>query len=308
MIFMGTPDFAVPSLLKLAEAGADIPLVVTQPDRPSGRGKKVNSPPVKLAAEKLGIPVYQPEKTKDPEVIEHIRSYGAECAVVVAYGQILTQAFLDSFPLGAINVHASLLPRHRGAAPINRAILEGDAKTGVSIMLLDSGMDTGPVLSRLETPIQERESFGEVHDRLAELGPGLLLETLREWKRGAVAPQPQDEALATNAPPIRKAELRLAWDLPARRIVDTIRAFEPWPGAFGIFQGKRVKFFRATLMSLSAEGESGKIVGQTEEGLAILGGDGRALVVGELQMEGQRRMSADEFLRGRSMPPGSCLE
>lgn len=308
LIFMGTPDFAVPSLTKLIDAGVTVRLVVTQPDRPSGRGLKPGSSPVKITAEKFGVPVFQPPKVRGAEPIERIRSYGAECAVVVAFGQILPQAFLDCFPLGVLNVHASLLPLYRGAAPIHRAILAGERSTGVSIMLLDAGMDTGPVFSQRAIPVSERDTFGVVHDRLAEMGADLLIETLEAWGKGLISPLPQENEAASYAPPLKKEELRVAWGLSARRIVDVIRAFDPWPGAFGFLQGKRVKFFGASIRDLRVEGEPGTIVGQMMKELAVVAGDGQVLSVAGLQMEGQRRMSADEFLRGRPMAVGSRLE
>ena len=308
LIFLGTPDFAVPSLKALMSAQAPIVLVVTQPDRPSGRGKKLSAPPVKVLAESSGIPVYQPQRIKEREAIEHIRSYGAECSVVVAYGQLLPQAFLDLFALGTLNVHGSLLPAYRGAAPLQRCLLAGEDRSGISIMLLDAGMDTGPVLSRRELPLAEHETFGSLHDKMARVGAELLLETLREWKAGRIIPVAQEDSLATYAPPIRKVEGRLLWNEPARRIVDTIRAFDPLPGAYGFFHGRRVKFFQAELLPWEGEGGAGEIVGCMERGLVVLGGDGRGLVVGELQLEGQRRLGAAELLRGHAMPVGSFLE
>lgn len=308
LIFMGTPDFAVPSLKQLHDAGADVRLVVTQPDRPSGRGKKLTPPPVKLLAEKLEIPVYQPAKIRAEGVLEHILSFEAECAAVVAYGQILPQPFLDGHPLGALNVHASLLPRYRGAAPIQRSILAGDTVTGVSIMLLDVGMDTGPVLAQKEIPILPEDTLGVLHDKLALLGAELLCETLKKWKAGELRPQPQDDRLATNAPPLAKGEWRISWNAPAHRIVNTIRAFDPWPGAYGFYGGKRVKCFHASLLNWKGEGEAGEVVGFMENGLVVLGGDRMAVSIGELQWEGQRRMAAEEFLRGRPMPPGSRFD
>jgi len=308
LVFMGTPEFAVPSLRKLAEAGAPILLVVTQPDRPSGRGKKVTLPPIKLLAQELGIPVFQPDRVRKPEAIDRIRSAGAECAVVVAFGQILPQALLDVFPLGALNVHASLLPKYRGAAPVHRAILEGDSGTGISVMLLDAGMDTGPVLTRRGLEIGDRETFGELHDRLAAEGAELLIETLKGWKAGSVAAEPQDDAHASYAPPLGKEQFRLEWTQPAERIVSRIRAFDPQPGAFFMCGGKRVKCFRASLLSLRTAGQGGEVVGLQAGGLVVLGGDGRSLLIGELQMEGQRRVSAPEFVRGRPLPPGTRLE
>jgi methionyl-tRNA formyltransferase len=308
LIFMGTPDFAVPSLRKLVETGSDIPLVVTQPDRPSGRGKKTRPSPVKVLADALHIPVYQPERMRGEGVVERVRAYGAECAVVVAYGQILPRVFLDAFPLGTLNVHASLLPRHRGAAPIHRAILGGDDSTGVTIMLLDEGMDTGPMLSKREIPIGEDDTLGTMHDKLARLGADLLSETLREWKAGIVKPRPQDDRSATYAPPIRKEELRLAWHLPAKRIVDAIRAFDPVPGAHAFYEGRRMKCFKASLLGWEGKGEAGEVAGGTDKGLVVLGGDGRALSIGELQLEGQKRISAPDFLRGHPIPAGSRLQ
>jgi methionyl-tRNA formyltransferase len=308
LIFMGTPEFAVPSLKALTSVEAPVLLVVTQPDRRSGRGRKLSAPPVKVLAESAGIPVYQPQRIRERQAIEHIRSYGAECAVVVAYGQLLPQAFLDLFALGAINVHGSLLPAYRGAAPLQRCLLAGENRTGISIMLLDAGMDTGPVLSQQEVLLADDETFGRLYDRMAGIGAELLLRTLRDWKAGRVVPVAQDDSVATNAPPILKAEGRLQWHEPAWRIVNTIRAFDPLPGAYGFFQGQRVKFFQAALLSWKGEGRSGEIVGGMERGLVVLGGDGQGLVVGELQLEGQRRLPAAEFLRGHVMPAGSLLE
>jgi methionyl-tRNA formyltransferase len=308
LIFLGTPEFAAPSLKGLVRVKAPVLLAVTQPDRPSGRGKKLNAPPVKLLAESSGIPVYQPQRIREREALEHIRSCGAECAVVVAYGQILPQAFLDSFALGAINVHGSLLPAYRGAAPLQRCLLAGEKRTGISIMVLDAGMDTGPVLSQRELWLAEDETYGSLYDKMASLGAELLLDTLREWKAGRAIPVAQEEPLATYAPPVLKAEGRVRWDGPAQRIVNTIRAFDPLPGAYGFFRGQRLKLFRAALLPWKGEGRAGEVVGCMETGLVVLGGDGQGLVVGELQLEGQRRMPAAGFLCGHAMPAGSFLE
>jgi len=308
IVFLGTPDFAVPPLRLLISRGAPILAAVTQPDRPRGRGARMAAPQVKRIAEGAGIPVYQPERIREQAALDRLRSVNAECAVVVAYGQILPQAVLDLFPLGAINVHGSLLPLHRGAAPIQRAILAGDTKTGVSIMLLDAGMDTGPVLSRQEVPIEEDDCFGTVHDKLALLGADLLCETLKAWKAGAVRPVAQVDASATYAPPIRKEEIRLDWRLPAHRIVNAIRAFDPSPGAFTVLGGKRLKCFGAKLLPWREASRSpGETVGEMESGLVVLGGDGVALSIGSLQLEGHRRLAAAEFLRGHPVPPGTSL-
>ncbi len=298
----------MPCLRKLLDCEADICLVITQPDRPSGRGRKISEPFVKILANKAGIPVYQPERIRGGEVIEKIRLCGAQCAVVVAFGQILPQAFLDTFALGTLNVHGSLLPKYRGAAPIQRAILAGESETGISIMLLDAGMDTGPVLSQKKVAIGPEDTFGKVYQSLAEEGAGLLVETLRDWTAGELAARIQDEGLATYAPPIEKRELRIDWNSTAKDIINKVRAFDPIPGAWFVLGGKRVKCFRAASFLWTATGSPGEVVGVAESGLVVVGGCGQSLSIGELQMEGQRRMSANEFTLGRPIPAGSFLE
>ncbi len=307
LVFLGTPDFAVPCLRKLLEAGAGVRLVVTQPDRPCGRGRKIRQSPVKTLAIEAGIPIYQPERILGGEV-EKIRAYGAKCAVVVAFGEILPQSFLDIFPLGTLNVHGSVLPRHRGAAPIQRALLAGETLTGVSVMLLDAGMDTGPVLSQKEIAIGPGDTFGTVYGSLAELGAGLLVDTLREWAAGRLAARAQNDGLATYAPPIQKEELRIDWNSSAKDIINRVRAFDPAPGAWFMLGGKRVKCFRASSFSWATTGAPGEVVGMAECGLIVAGGCGQPLCIGELQMEGQRRMPACEFTHGRPMPRGSFLK
>ncbi len=308
LVFLGTPDFAVPSLRKLLESKADVRLVITQPDRASGRGRKIHQSPVKMLAIEAGLPVYQPERVRGTEVIENIRSYGAQCAVVVAFGQVLPQSFLDIFPLGALNIHGSLLPRHRGAAPIQRAILAGENLTGISIMLLDAGVDSGPVLLQKEASFGPEDTFGTVYENLAEKGAELLLDALRGWSAGRISPLPQNSGLATYAPPIRKEELRIHWNSPAKDIINKIRAFDPAPGAWFSLWGKRVKCFRVASVSWAAAGSAGEVIGVADCGLIVAGGCGGALCLGELQMEGMRRMSAGEFTRGRPIPQGSILE
>ncbi len=227
---------------------------------------------------------------------------------MVAYGQIIPQHLLDLFPLGALNIHGSLLPRLRGAAPMQRSILTGERTTGVSIMLLDAGMDTGPVLGRRELQIGESETFGSLHDRMAQEGADFLLEILADWKGGRIAPEPQNEADATYAPPVRKDELKIDWSLPAVQLVNTIRAFDPIPGAFGYWGGRRIKCFGAALSTLRQEGRAGRVLGAGEQGLIVLAGDGIALSIGELQLEGQRRVPASAFLRGHPIHRDTYLE
>lgn len=308
LVFFGTPEFAVPSLHALLSCGASMGLVVTQPDRPKGRGKIMTAPPVKQLALERGIPVFQPVKVRDPSAIEYIASFGADLAVVVAYGQLLPAGLLEVFPLGVINVHASLLPRYRGAAPIQRSLLSGERSTGVSIMLLDEGMDTGPVLSRQETEVEETLNFGVLHDRLASLGAELLCGTLADWKAGRIRPEPQDSSMATYAPPVRKEELKLDWTLPARALVNTIRAFDPVPGAYFLLQGRRVKCFDARVLPWEGKGRAGEVLGLAESGLVIQAGDGVCLSLGSIQLEGQRRLPAADFLRGRVIEAGTLLE
>ncbi|MGA3113916.1 MAG: methionyl-tRNA formyltransferase [Syntrophobacteraceae bacterium] len=308
LVFLGTPNFAVPCLQKLLECNAGVRLVITQPDRPSGRGRKICESPVKTLANEAGIPIYQPERIRGGEVIEKIRAYGAECAVVVAFGQLVPQSFLDIFLLGTLNVHGSLLPRYRGAAPIQRAILAGETLTGISIMLLDAGMDTGPVLAQKEVSIGPEDTFGTVYKTLAEHGAKLLIDTLRDWTAGRLAPLVQDDALATCAPPIHKEELRIDWNSPAKDIINKVRAFDPAPGAWFALGGKRVKCFRAASFPWAATGASGEVVGMADCGLIVAGGCGQSLCIGDLQLEGLRRMRACEFTCGRPIPRGSFLE
>ncbi len=309
LVFLGTPDFAVPCLRKLIECKADVRLVITQPDRASGRGRKIRGSPVKMLAIEAGLPVYQPEGFRGEEAIETVRSYGAQCAVVAAFGQLLPQTFLDIFPLGALNIHGSLLPRRRGAAPIQRAILAGESLTGISIMLLDSGLDTGPVLVRKEVAIGLADSFGTVYKNLSQAGAQLLLEALRDWSAGRLTPVEQDGGLATYDPPIGKEELRINWNSAAKDIINQVRAFDPAPGAWFFLGGKRVKCFRAASVCWAPGGcAGGEVIGTADCGLIVAGGCGEALCLGELQMEGMRRMSAGEFVRGRSIPQGSFLE
>jgi methionyl-tRNA formyltransferase len=258
-------------------------------------------------ANEAGIPIYQPERIRGGEVIEKIRAYGAEYAVVAAFGQILPPSFLDIFPMGTLNVHGSLLPRYRGAAPIQRAIMAGEDLTGISIMLLDAGMDTGPVLSQKEVSIGPEDTFGMVYKALSEHGAELLVDTLRDWTAGRLAPCIQDESLASYAPPIQKEELRIDWNSPVKDIINKVRAFDPAPGAWFALGGKRVKCFRAASFPWAAAGAPGEVAGIADCGLIVAGGCARSLCIGELQLEGLRRMRACEFTCGRPIPRGSFL-
>lgn len=308
LVFFGTPEFAVPSLTALLNCGASIQLVVTQPDRPSGRGKKLTAPPVKELATRHGLSVYQPTRVKDAFAVETIASVRAECAVVVAYGQLLPADLLSRFPLGAVNVHASILPHYRGAAPIQRSLLAGDRQTGVSLMLLDEGMDTGALLSVRKTTVEDHLNYGALHHRLASLGAELLCDILPAWKAGEIRPEPQDPTQASYAPPIGKDELRLKWDLTAAMLVNRVRAFDPVPGAHFILNGRRVKCFDATLLPLGGKGRAGEVLGAGEKGLVVQAIDGGCFALGSLQLEGQRRLKALDFLRGHPVSSGTVLE
>lgn len=307
VIFCGTPDFAVPSLEELHRSGADILEVVTQPDRPKGRGRKPSPPPVKTAAERFGLPVFQPERIRDPEVIRRLTSRNAHCLVLVAYGQLLPKSLLDAFPLGALNVHPSLLPKYRGAAPIQRAILNGDTETGVCIMVMDEGMDTGPVLAMSSVPIRHEDTFGTLHDTLAREGARLLCRTLEAWRHGLCEPVAQDSSRAVLAPPVQKQEAHVDWRQSAVSVWCRIRAFDPWPGAYGYHGSHRIKFFNARLSSFAVEGSPGEVLGLSREGLLVRAGDGRAVFVGALQLEGRKVVPAEAFLRGYDLRAGSVF-
>lgn len=300
LVFMGTPGFAVPSLKALLDAGAEILLVVTQPDRPRGRGRRVVSSPVKQLAQEKGLPVYQPEKVRSPEAVERIAAQAPACIVVVAYGQLLPAEILDMPPLGAVNVHASLLPKYRGPAPIHWALIQGEMETGVTTMLLDAGMDTGDILLQREAVIQPEETAGSLHDRLAEEGARVLVETLDLLKRGALEPKAQDSSQATYAPMLAKEDGRVDWHEDAKRICCRIRGLDPWPGGFTHWQGKRLKLFGCRALSISSTAEPGTVIAAADNGLQVAVGKG-AVLIETLQLEGRRPLAVTDFLRGHQL-------
>ena len=290
--FMGTPAFSVPILQALA-AQHDVVAVYCQPPRPAGRGKADRPSPVQVAATALGLPVRHPVSLRDPGVQAGFLALGADIAVVVAYGLILPQAVLDAPRLGCVNIHASLLPRWRGAAPIHRAILAGDAETGICIMQMDAGLDTGPVLLRAATAIGDQDTTADLHDRLSGLGAGLVLEALARLPLPAV---PQPDAGITYAAKIDKAEARIDWQRPAVEVDRLIRGLSPFPGAWCDIAGARVKLLRSQL----ADGHGAP--GQVLRGMVIACGTG-AVEITLAQREGRRPMAPDEFLRGNPLPP-----
>ena len=306
IVFMGTPDFAVASLKALKEAGHEIAAVVTRPDRPRGRGK-INTPsPVKETALALGIPVLQPLRIKDPEFIETLRAFAPEVVIVVAFGQILPPEILSLPPYGCINVHASLLPKYRGAAPIHRAVINGEKETGVTTMYMDEGMDTGDMILKESIPIHEEDTVGIVHDRLALVGSRLLVETLRLISLGQ-APRIPQNGEPSYAPPLKAEDEIICWDRPAREIYNLVRGMNPWPGARTTLQGKVLKLWRTSCVESGWPGaKPGEVVATGPEGILV--GTGRGMLrILELQLQGGRRMEAAAFLRGKPIPKGTVL-
>ncbi|OJH45566.1 methionyl-tRNA formyltransferase [Paracoccus sp. SM22M-07] len=291
VIFMGTPDFSVPALRALADRH-DVVAVYTQPPRAAGRGQKPRPSPVHATALELGLPVFHPEKLRDPADQDRFAAHQADVAVVVAYGLILPQAVLDAPRLGCVNIHASLLPRWRGAAPIHRAILAGDAASGVAIMQMEAGLDTGPVLAETRTPIGPKDTTADLHDRLSDLGATLILDVLDRLPLAAT-PQPEDGV--TYAAKIDKSEARIDWSQPASQVDRQIRGLSPFPGAWCQIDGERVKLLRSRLASGSGE------PGQVLPGFTIACGDG-AIQVLTAQRSGKKPMAADDLLRGWQLP------
>jgi methionyl-tRNA formyltransferase len=307
LIFMGTPDFAVPTLNALIAHGHNVLAVVTQPDRPKGRGKRLTAPPVKKLALEHRIEVLQPEKASEDLFCAQIREKEPDLIVVVAFGQILRKKLLDIPRWGVINVHGSLLPSLRGAAPIQWAILNDESKTGLTVMLMDEGMDTGPILFQEEVPVLKDETVGQLHDRLAVMAGDLMAESLKRMSGHIVKATPQDHTRATYAPKIRKELSLVDWKEEAGKVSARIRGMDPKPGAYTLWQGDEIKVFASTVIDRNREeGAPGQILGLREECLVI--GTGRGTVgVRELQYPGKNRLSASEFLRGFSIPEWAVL-
>ncbi len=293
VVFMGTPDFAVPTLRALI-AAHEVIGVVTQPDRPAGRNRQVQMSPIKLVALEHGIAVLQPEKIRRAEAQDALRQWHADAFIVAAFGQILPQTVLDMPAHGSINVHASLLPRWRGAAPIQAALRAGDAETGITIMQMDAGLDTGAMISQRAIPIEANDTGQSLHDKLAALGADLLIDTLPAYLNGAITPMPQDDALATFAPRIDKAEGHIDWIAPAALIERTVRAFTPWPGTFTTWDGKLLKILAGSVTTGTAE--PGRAI-QRDDQIAIGTGSGLFLPT-RVQLEGRKPMLIDEFRNG----------
>lgn len=304
ILFMGTPEFACPTLQKLIDRGENVIAVVTQPDRPKGRGQQLQQPPVKLLAEQHGIPVLQPIKVRLPEVVESIRALRPDLIVVVAFGQILPKSLLDIPPQGCINVHASLLPRYRGAAPLNWCIVNGETETGVTTMLMDVGLDTGDMLVKKSTPIDPEEDTQSLHDRLAVIGADTLAETLDLLRTGRLVREKQDDSLTCYAPILKKEYGLIDWQKEPLAIKNHVRGMSPWPGAYTVLDDKVLKVFR--VRTAAGSGLPGTVLKSDRCGLEVACGSG-SLLIEELQLEGKKRMSAGDFLSGYRVEPGSVL-
>ena len=301
VIYAGTPEFAVPALQALLASQHQVVAVYTQPDRPAGRGRKLQFSAVKQVAVEAGIPVEQPASLRDEQAQAVLKAYEADVMVVAAYGLILPQVVLDTPRHGCLNIHGSLLPRWRGAAPIQRAIAAGDCETGVTIMQMAAGLDTGDMLYKTHCPITPADSGQSIHDRLAADGAGALLQVLEQLCSGSLQPEVQDDAQACYAHKLSKAEAELDWSQPAVVVDRTIRAFDAWPTAFSLHQGQPVRFFASCLPGDSADAPAGTVVAESRDGIDVVAGDGGVVRILQLQMPGGKRLSAAEFVNARSL-------
>jgi methionyl-tRNA formyltransferase len=298
IIFMGTPDFAVPVLQQIMNDGYEVIAVVTQPDRPVGRKKVLTPPPVKVEAQKQGIPVYQPEKIRDKVELEKILALEPELIITAAFGQILPKELLQAPKHGCINVHASLLPELRGGAPIHYAILKGKKKTGITIMYMAEKLDAGDILTQVEVPITDEDILGTLHDKLSAAGSKLLSETLPLLLAGKLTAIPQDESAATFAPNIKREQEKIDWTITGEEIFNHIRGLNPWPVAFTVLDGKVLKIWRADKISGQYDREPGTIVEIGHAGITVVTGNETSIQIKELQPSGKTKMSVEDFLRG----------
>jgi len=306
IIFMGTPQFAVPTLRTLIHEGYDILSVVTQPDRPKGRGQKLTPSPVKILAEENSLTMLQPKRLDD-SFLNLLLVLKPDLLIVVAFGQIIPGTLLSSAKWGGINIHASLLPRYRGSAPIQWAIINNEKKTGLTTMFMDEGLDTGPILMQQEVDILEGETSGNLHDRLSSLAPGLLIKTLEGLANGLITERKQDNSLATHAPKLTKEQGLINWSWPAERLYGLIRGLDPWPGAFTYYNEKMLKLFGCFLADeKETVSVPGKIKSLTERGLEIETGQG-SIIVEEIQASGKKRLPVKEFLKGSRLSLGNVL-
>lgn len=302
IVFMGTPEFAVPCLDALIQKGYEVTGVFTQPDKPKGRGYKLTPPPVKELALQNNIPVFQPVSLKNDEALEQLKSCAPDLIIVVAYGKLLPKTILELPPLGCINVHASLLPKYRGAGPIQWSVLNGEAETGVTTMYMAEGLDTGDMLERISTPIGENETADELHDRLAELGAKVLLSTVEKAEERKLKPEPQDDSLSCYAPMLTKELSLIDFHKPAQQVHNLIRGLSSWPAAHTMYQGKRLKVYESRISE--GKGAPGELL--DEKRFIVACGDGAVQFV-SVQYEGGKRMAAEDFLRGKHFEKGEIL-
>ncbi len=312
VVFMGTPDFAVPTLQHLIDSECSVVGVVCQPDRPSGRGKKIQCGPVKALALAQNIPVFQPEKMKAPEFLETLQSWNPDVIVVAAFGRILPQVILDLPPKGCVNVHGSLLPKYRGAAPIQWAVINGEAETGVTIMMMDAGLDTGAILEQAVMPISAEDTAGDVASRMAEIGGRLLVPTLQQWVAGSITPQVQNESQATLAPILKKEDGLLDWSQPASTLANRVRGLSPWPGGYTFVKGERWGIWKvqaeeqedsSSASSNHAHHEPGTIVGVNKQAIEVQTGNGVLRLV-EIQPANKKRMAVAQYVAGHDITVG----
>jgi methionyl-tRNA formyltransferase len=304
LIFLGTPAFAVPTLERIVAAGHTVLEVVTQPDRPRGRGQLAAPPPVKQAAVRLSLPVYQPERVRRPEAIDHLRAIPVDAMVVVGYGQIIPQSIIDMAPLGIINVHGSLLPHYRGAGPVQWAILNGETRTGITTMRIDAGLDTGDMLLKAETDIAPDETAVELGQRLASMGADLLVETLEGLHTGRIVPEKQNNAQASYAPLLKKEDGRIDWTRDALAIHNQVRGLQPWPGASATFRRQALHIWRTRVGSTAKSGAPGTLASLKPP--VVRCGTG-ALELVEVQLEGRKRIPAADFANGQRLTENESL-
>ncbi|MBQ9699470.1 MAG: methionyl-tRNA formyltransferase [Lachnospiraceae bacterium] len=307
IIFMGTPDFSVGALNSIVEAGHEVALVVTQEDKPKGRGQEMQYTPVKEAAIKHGIEVYQPHRIKTEEAMEKLRSYDADVFVVVAYGQIFSKELLEMPKYGCINIHASLLPKYRGAAPIQWSIIEGEKVTGVTTMYMADGVDTGDMLEKVEVEIADDETGGSLHDKLMEAGANLIVSTLQKLESGTATRTVQDEALSTHTKKLDKSLGDIDFTKSAVEIERLIRGLNPWPSAYTRYNGKTLKIWKAQVIDRDYDGQPGQIVDKTKQAIIVKTGKG-ALAITELQIEGKKRMTTESYMCGATIDMGAVLQ
>ncbi|MBQ8764886.1 MAG: methionyl-tRNA formyltransferase [Clostridia bacterium] len=304
ILFMGTPEFAEISLKALVEDNRDVVCVITQPDKPKGRGYEMAMPEVKVYALEKNIPVYQPETLKDEAILPLLEEYKPDVIIVVAYGKILPEYILNFPKYGCINIHGSLLPKYRGAAPIQRAVIDGEKVSGVTSMYMEKGLDTGDMLIKKELPIGKETTAGEYHDALAVLGGKVLLETLDKLKEGTLTPEKQDDSLSTYASQLSKAEGEIDWNKTNEEIYNKVRGLNPWPKAFSFINGKR--FVIDFVCECDEEGPSGEVLRADADGILVATGKGSVLIK-ELKVEGKKKMSAEDYLRGHKIEKGTLL-